>query len=248
MPWAGRVRHCRCSNSSLRLRTEVLGERHPNTFRAMSAFATALKKTGRAIEALPYHERAFALQLELCSVRSNYNTLTALSSYASALYALGRTAEALTHYERVLAAARPRCWGRSTAKRWRRSMTMAGALAELDRKPEALYVLSARTWPSPPERLARSIPIRLAAMSNYAVTQWQVDRSAEALVDCWSALCNCATEVLGGEAPIHPRYSELDHAVALIRRGAPHAEALQHFPAGHDALRGSAGRRRTPKH
>jgi CHAT domain-containing protein len=86
---------------ALKLRTEVLGERHPDTLMSLANYAVVLEFLSRPGEALPYERRALQLRTEVLGER-HHDTLQSLNNYASVLDSLGRAREALPYYERYV--------------------------------------------------------------------------------------------------------------------------------------------------
>jgi CHAT domain-containing protein/tetratricopeptide (TPR) repeat protein len=98
---------------ALKLRTEVLGEKHPDTLNSLNNYAFALQALGRTAEALPYYERFIAgaeAQRDDAgrdSAESQRGILGSLlygyHNYLDALNTAGRTQEALNVLERTKA-------------------------------------------------------------------------------------------------------------------------------------------------
>ena len=85
---------------SLRLHTEVLGERHPDTLVSLGVLALTYNNLGRHAEALALNEKAFRLHTEIFGER-HPSTLVSLNNLALTYGNLGRHAEALALHEKA---------------------------------------------------------------------------------------------------------------------------------------------------
>ena len=67
---------------ALKLYSEVLGEKHPDTLTSLNNYAIALHALGRTAEALPHYERVLMLRIELLGIK-HPDTLNSFNSKPS---------------------------------------------------------------------------------------------------------------------------------------------------------------------
>jgi CHAT domain-containing protein/TPR repeat protein len=88
------------SEKVYRLRTEILGEKHPYTLASLHDLAFIYQAIGRLSEALPLFEKVYRLFKEVLGEKHPY-ALKSLGNLASIYQAIGRLSEALPLYEKL---------------------------------------------------------------------------------------------------------------------------------------------------
>jgi tetratricopeptide (TPR) repeat protein len=87
---------------ALKLRKEVLGERHPNTIQSMADLAATYYQQGRSKEAEEIQVEVLALRKEVLGER-HHDTITCMANLATTYHQQGRSKEAEEIYVKVLA-------------------------------------------------------------------------------------------------------------------------------------------------
>ncbi|MFN0315708.1 MAG: CHAT domain-containing tetratricopeptide repeat protein, partial [Burkholderiales bacterium] len=224
---------------ALRLRTEVLGERHPDTLISMNNYGSALSALGRTGEALPYYEKTLRLQTDVLGER-HPDTLRSINNYGDALQALGRPAEALPFLEKSLRLS-------AEALDEHHPITIGFlnnygvALQALGRPAEALpYFEKALRLQT--EVLGERHPDTLISMNNYGSALEALGHLAETFHYYQKAVRLCI-EVLGER---HPKtLILLSNQAHFLHENAQYANALplwEKFVLGAEHLRREAGR------
>ena len=213
---------------SLRLRTEVLGERHPDTLVSLGVLALTYNNLGRHAEALALNEKAFRLHTEIFGER-HPSTLVSLNNLAETYVSLGRYAEALALHEKAF-----RLYTEVLSERHPDTLTslnnLAATYANLGRYAEAL-VLEEKALRLRTEVLGERHPSTLVSLNNLALTYNNLGRYTEALVLDGKAL-RLYTEVLGERHSL--TLTSLNNLAATYANLGRYAEAL---PLHEKALR-----------
>jgi tetratricopeptide (TPR) repeat protein len=88
------------AEEALRIRTEILGEKHPDTLTSLNNLAIIYQYLGRLSEALPLFEKCYRLRKEVLGEK-HLLTLTSMNNLAVIYQYLGRIEEALPLLEKV---------------------------------------------------------------------------------------------------------------------------------------------------
>ncbi|MDM8561401.1 tetratricopeptide repeat protein [Candidatus Parabeggiatoa sp. HSG14] len=85
---------------ALKIRTEILGEKHPNTLISMTNLAVIYRDLGRLSDALPLFEKSYRFRAEVLR-KKHSDTLISLMALAGIYNKLGRLSDALPLYEKI---------------------------------------------------------------------------------------------------------------------------------------------------
>jgi len=91
LPWA---------EKAFKIKTEVLGEKHPTTLASLNNLAMLYQNLGRLSEALPLVKKGYRLAKEVLGEKHR-DTLTSLNNLAGIYQQLGRLSEALPLFEKA---------------------------------------------------------------------------------------------------------------------------------------------------
>ncbi len=182
---------------ALQLRTEALGEKHPDTLTSLNNLAEAYVAIGRPAEALALHEKALWLRTEILGEKHPI-TLVSLDNLAKVYDALGRHVEALPLNVKALRF-RTETLGEKHPDTLSSLNNLANTYYYLGRPAEAL-ALHEKTLRLYIGTLGEKHPLAIGNLDGLAATYVALGRPAEALPLLEKGL-RLRTETLGEKHP-----------------------------------------------
>jgi len=214
------------AEKALKIRTEILGEKHPDTLTSLMNLANIYQNSGRLEEALPLFEKGYRLKKELLGEK-HPETLTILNSLAVIYQAIGRLDETLPLYENGYRLSKE-LLGEKHPSMLTSLNNLAAIYYDLNRLEEALPLYE-NGYRLSKELLGEKHPQTLSSMNNLAMIYQGLGRLSDAL-PLFEKGYHLSKETLGEKHPsmltslnnlaaIYQAIGRLDEALPLYENG-----------------------------